>query len=175
MTFRQTILILTLCICLLLPWPSRGERHESQEYALKAAFLYNFILFTEWPESVGPTLKLCTYGRDPFGQNLDKLKGKTAGVRTIAIYRATRLSELKDCQVVFISASAIEQLDELHNALKGRAVLTVADTPTSTMGIAINMFTCQNKISFDINLAATRNAGLSVSSKLLKLAEKVSQ
>jgi hypothetical protein len=172
---KRAVLIICLFACLIFPGTSRDESRNSQEYALKAAFLYNFILFTEWPATAGSTLKVCIYGRDPFGDNLDKLRGKNAHTRTVTIHRTNRLSDLKDCQVVFIAPSAIGQLSEIHETLRGRPVLTVSDSHIATLGVAINMFTEQNKVTFEINLPAARNAGLSISSKLLKLAGEVYQ
>src|SRR3984957_16471831 len=73
------------------------------EYRLKAAFLYNFALFTEWPVDVGSTLNLCVYGRDPFGEEIDALQGKAVGERHLGVRRVPSVEALRACQVVFIT------------------------------------------------------------------------
>ena len=59
-------------MCLgLLTYAPAAKSDDLPEYRLKAAFLYNFAAFTEWPADVGSTLNLCVYGQDPFGEDLD--------------------------------------------------------------------------------------------------------
>jgi hypothetical protein len=172
----------------LLPWlllvlaaPARAQ--ELPEYRLKAAFLYNFALFTEWPAEVGGTLNLCIHGPDPFGKDIDALDGKAVGTRTLAVQRKTGYSglgaaaapgTLTGCQIVYIAPAAIGALPRVLDALQGSAVLTVADSPGAARGGAVlNMAVAQNKITFEANQQAARAARLALSSKLLRLATEV--
>ena len=156
--------------------PAARAADELPEYRLKAAFLYNFALFTEWPADVGNTLRLCVFGPDPFGAELDGLQGKAVGERSITVQRKTSLDGLKHCQIVFIAAAAAGQLPRVLEALDGQTVLTVADSAGATrQGSALNMAVSQNKISFEANLKAARAAKLNLSSKLLRLATEVIQ
>ena len=149
---------------------------ELPEYRLKAAFLYNFALFTEWPAEVGNTLRLCVFGLDPFGAEIDGLQGKAVGERSIALQRKTGLDGLKGCQIVFIAPAAAGQLPRVLDALEGQTVLIVADSPgAARQGVALNMAVSQNKVSFEANLKAARAARLNLSSKLLRLATEVIQ
>jgi YfiR/HmsC-like len=146
------------------------------EFQLKAAFLYNFALFTEWPGDVGNTLNLCIEGRDPFGTAIDELQGKSVGGRSIAIQRNVAGGSLKNCQIVFISRSAIEGLPGVLDNLRGAPVLTVADSPGTTLqGVVLSMSVTEDKITFAANLKAAREARLNLSSKLLRLATEVIQ
>lgn len=146
------------------------------EYRAKAGFLYNFIAFTEWPARMGSPLTLCVYGADPFGDELNALQGKNVGGRSLAILRINTLDNLKKCQVVFITSSAMGELPRIREALQGEAVLTLADSSGALdAGVAINMILRQDKISFEVNLEAARSAQLSLSSKLLRLASRVRQ
>lgn len=146
------------------------------EYQLKAAILYNFAAFTEWPDDVGRTLNLCVYGQDPFREELGALQGKPVGGRSIGIHRNVSIEALKDCQLVFIASSAIGSLPRVLDSLRGAAALTVADSPGATReGVALNMGVSQNKIVFEANLDAARRARLKLSSKLLRLAKEVLQ
>jgi hypothetical protein len=146
------------------------------EYRLKAAFLYNFALFTEWPADVGNTLRLCVLGADPFGSELDGLQGKAVGERSITLQRKAGIEGLKGCQIVFIAPAAAGQLPRALEALEGQTVLTVADSPgAARQGVALNMAVVQNKVSFEANLRAARAAKVNLSSKLLRLATEVIQ
>src|ERR1700691_3755800 len=92
------------CLALALTaFATAAVSDDLPEYRLKAAFLYNFALFTEWPADIGSTLNLCVYGRDPFGEEINALQGKPAGNRRIVVHRVTRVEGLSVCQVVFIT------------------------------------------------------------------------
>jgi len=158
----------------LLSFPPGAPAQERPEYRLKAAFLYNFVLFTEWPADVGTTLNLCIYGQDPFGKEVDVLQGKAAAERIIAIQRKHAGDSLKGCHVVFIGAAAIGSLPSVLAELRDSAVLTVADSPgAARQGVALNMAVAQNRVSFEANLQAARAARINLSSKLLRLATEV--
>jgi len=146
------------------------------EYRAKAGFLYNFIAFTEWPDKVSGPLSLCVYGADPFGEELNVLRGKSVNGRSLAIRSVNNPAQAKDCQVVFVAGSAIDSLPRILDALQGEPVLTVADSKGALdSGVGINMLVRQSKIAFEVNLIATRRAQLNVSSKLLRLASEVRQ
>jgi hypothetical protein len=146
------------------------------EYQLKAAFLYNFLSFTEWPASVGGRLQLCVYGQDNFGRYLDELEGARIGERVLGVRRGLTLRGLNDCQAVFIAQSAIGDLAQVLDAIKARPILTLADSPgAARQGVAINMGADRNHVTFEANLAAAQDNGLGLSAKLLRLARKVYQ
>lgn len=144
------------------------------EYRLKAAFIYNFAVFTEWPASVGSKLKLCVHGPDPFGGELSNLDGKPVGARSIAVQRTHASESLADCQIVFVAAQTLEATATLLQQLQGRPVLTISDSAGALRrGIALNLNLAQNRVTFEANLAAARASGLKLSSKLLNLATEV--
>jgi uncharacterized protein DUF4154 len=149
---------------------------ELPEYRLKAAFLYNFALFTEWPPDVGSMLNLCVYGRDPFGADIDALQGKPVGDRRMVVSRVNSVEALTHCQVVFIADPSGDGISRVLSALRGANVLTIADAPgAAQQGVALNMNVVNNKITFEANLTAARAANLKLSSKLLSLATEVLQ
>jgi hypothetical protein len=169
-------LLRALWLLALLGAASAAWAQEPSEYRLKTAFVYNFVLFTEWPAEVGSTLNLCIYGLDPFGAEIDALQGKTVGVRRIVVLRRPLNSPLKGCQVVFITPSAISGLPHVLESLRDSPVLTVADSPgAARQGVALNMAVAQDKITFEANLQAARAARLNLSSKLMRLATEVQQ
>lgn len=154
--------------------PARGD--DLPEYRLKAAFLYNFALFTEWPTEVGAKVHLCIVGPDPFGTEIDGLEGKAVGTRTLHVQRRAASAALNGCEIVFAPAAVAASLPRLIESLKGAAVLTVADTPgASHRGAVLNMSVSNNRVAFEANLQAARAARLTLSSKLLRLATEVIQ
>lgn len=154
--------------------PVRAEAPD--EYRLKVAFIYNFISFTEWPAALIDTLNLCVYGADPFGEELDKLHGRSVAGRALVVRRLGSGESLAVCQIVFITRPMIANLPRLVDQLKGRPVLTVADTPgAARRGVIINMITEQSRIQFEANSASAHDNGLVLSSKLLRLAREVYQ
>ncbi|MBX3615885.1 MAG: YfiR family protein [Nitrosomonas sp.] len=146
------------------------------EYQVKAAFIYNFIAFTQWPENTDPVINLCLYGVDYFGQEIDKLQNRAVGTQSIKVMHINSINQLQQCQVIFFSKSTDNALASIVNSLQNRPILTLADTPNAiSRGIIINMNLINEKIVFEINLANARKSGLDISSKLLQLATKVHQ
>ena len=163
-----------LGLALSVGWTSAAWAEELPEYRLKAAFLYNFALYTEWPADVGSTLNLCIYGDDPFGAEVDALNGKKVGGRSIAVQRVGK-EALNGCQIVFVAQSAIAGSTRVLEALRSSAMLTVADSPDSARkGVALNMAMGDAKISFEVNMKAL-GPRLALSSKLLRLAREIQQ
>ncbi|MBI3156545.1 MAG: YfiR family protein [Burkholderiales bacterium] len=146
------------------------------EYRLKAAFLYNFALFTEWPAGAGETLPLCLVGADPFGAEADGLEGKAVGARRLTVQRGSGPGALAGCRIVFVAPAAIAELPRIAQSLRGAGVLLVADSPGALRsGAIINMNVERQRVSFEASLAAAREAGLGLSSRLLRLATEVIQ
>jgi hypothetical protein len=147
----------------------------ASERKIKVAFMYNFMRFTEWPESVGNTLTLCVRGPDPFGATLDTVEGKAVGTRTLTVQRRGNDS-LTGCQAVFISAAAQGTQAQTLAELRGKPVLTIADSPgAARQGVNLNMAVAQSKVTFEANLQTARAAQLKLSSQLLRLATEVIQ
>lgn len=170
---RLGLYTLTLC---LLCGTQAARADEISEYRLKAAFVFNFATFTEWPAEIGNVLRLCVYGSDPFGANLDSLQGREVGTRRIEVQRRASMDKLAECQLVFITRSGIGNLPRILDNLGASPVLTVADTPGAMQqGVALNMETDRDRITFTANLAAARQHGLTLSAKLLRLATEVLQ
>src|SRR5579863_7601695 len=91
------------------------------EYQVKAAFLYNFAKFVEWPAEAhdpkGP-LAICVLGRDPFDGELERVtEGKTIDNRKIVIRRTRDMAIARSCQVLFVSLSEARRVDEIFEAL----------------------------------------------------------
>jgi hypothetical protein len=151
---------------------------EGNEYQVKAAFLFNFGKFVEWPDSSfvgdGAPFSICVVGNDPFGGALDALRGKFIGHRPVAVWRIKNADDGWRCQVVFVSASEKSHFDAIFRTLRGSNALLVSDTPGfAAAGGAIELTVEDNHVHFIINPDAIQRARLRVSSQLLALAKIV--
>jgi len=152
----------------------------AKEYQVKAAFLYNFAQFVDWPPQAFPDaqtpLVIGVLGADPFGAFLDDtVRGEKVNNHPMEIQRFRRVEEIKTCHVLFISRSEAAQLEQILASLKGRNILTVGDTDGFAQGGGmIGLVTEKNKTRLKINREVAKAAGLTISSKLLKPAELVS-
>ena len=152
-----------------------GGSAATREYQIKAAFLYHFIQFVEWPDDAmlpNQPIVVGILGVDPFGADIETLKGKEIRGRPLLIQRYTNVSDVTRCHLLFISASERNQLDGILKSLHGESVLTVGEMDAFVdYGGIINFILLDNKIRFQINTGAAEKAGLRISSKLLKLAK----
>lgn len=158
---------------------AQGPPLVTSEYAVKAAFLYNFAKFVEWPAASfrgsRDPMTLCVLGEDPFGGELDQtVDGKTVMGRPIVVRRFAKPAGLEECRILFVSSSEGPQLDRVLATVGGRAVLTVGEEETfARAGGIISFVVRQNRVRFQIDRAAAARAGLSISSRLLEVAEAV--
>jgi hypothetical protein len=147
------------------------------EYEVKAAFLYNFARFVEWPPEAqrAEPFVIAVLGRDPFGAVLDEtVSGKTVAGRPIQVKRASRVDDVRDAQIVFVCASENKDLPAILKALERPGVLTVGDVDGfAERGGAINFTVQSRRVRFEINPARAEQAHLKMSSQLLKLATLV--
>lgn len=158
---------------------TRAQASPPIEYQVKAAFLFNFAKFVEWPpgtlQSEKDPIILCVFGHDPFGSTLDEIvRGKTINNREVLARRIFELSELKSCQLVFLSNMEDKRLSEVLSSLKGTSALVVGEGEGfAGRGGGIQFFLEDKKLRFAVNVDAIQRAHLTVSSKLLALASIV--
>ncbi len=148
------------------------------EYDVKAAYLFNFMRFVEWPSGAlneEGVLHICVLGEDPFGGALDAtLAGAKIAGRNVTAVHIAEPEESRQCRILFISSSEDSRLREILLALDGAPVLTVSDVPHFVERGGMIQFTLdRGKVRFEINLAVSSSAGLVLSSDLLKLAKRV--
>ncbi len=149
------------------------------EYQLKAAFLYNFSQFVVWPvEAFSGTqsqLVIVVLGDDPFGGSLDEIvRGQKANNHPLVVQRFRQIEEIKTCHILFVSRSEARRLDQIHASVRSRNILTVSEIEGFAQGSGMIAFVTENnRIRFKINLRAAKSANLTISSKLLRVAEIV--
>jgi hypothetical protein len=179
---RQAALRLVIALVLLfgavLPRPALGDAPPTKEYEVKAAFLYNFTKFVTWSDAssrdAGAPFVIAVIGDDPFGDALSVLENKTAMGRPIVVQRVSSLDSLKSCRMLFVSSSARDRLPAILRAAHARNILTVGDMERfAARGGIIELVLTGDRVGFEINTESARQAGLTVSSKLLSLARTV--
>jgi hypothetical protein len=177
---RSQTLRLAILLAILTVWGQRVCAQESaDEYQVRAAYLYNFGRFVQWPvESfLTPSVPLVigVIGEHPFHGTLDEvLRGKAVNGHPIQIRRLRWNEPLTACHILFISSSESEHLPYILKNLSGQSVLTISDLEGFSLGGGMIEFRMVgNRVRFDINWAATQDARLDVSAKLLNVARAV--
>ncbi len=151
-----------------------------KEYSVKAAFLFNFGKFIEWPSGTFPnsssSLNLYILGNDPFGETLKTIEGKLVKERELVIKKCSRVEEIIGCHILFISSSEKKNLLEIFAKIENMPILTVGEIKgfCKSRGI-INFKTKKKKVLLEINVDAAQRAGLKISSKLLRLSEIIKE
>jgi hypothetical protein len=167
-----------LLIAALLAAPGVAGGQAAAEYDVKAAFLYNFIQFVDWPEGAfhdgRSTFRVCVLGDDPFGDNLKMIVKEEVAGRKLALWRMKAMSDPSGCQVLFVSRSERQRLPQILAAVRSTPVLTVGDTDGFLeKGGIINFVVEGERVRFEINQEMAKQSGLKISSKLLRLATRV--
>ena len=148
-----------------------------QEYQVKAIFLFNFTQFVDWPHAsdTQEPIAICVLGEDPFGTYLDDaLRGEHVGNRALTVRRYRRVDEVSGCQVLFISRSEARHVEDAIAQVRGAGTLTVSDASDfAARGGMVGFVSDDNHVRLRINVAAARAAGISISSKLLRVAEVI--
>jgi hypothetical protein len=173
---------------------------HTREYKIKAAFIYNFIKFVQWPEEANEgsektskdndTITIGIIGKDPFGDAFEPVKNKPAKGREIVIKQfgefkrlvndddkarsEANIKALRQCQLLFICSSEIADCGRIIEMVRDHSVLTVGEiVGFAEAGGIINFIPRQKKAVFEVNLVASKRANLEVSSKLLRVAKRV--
>jgi hypothetical protein len=156
---------------------SMASGQAVDEYEIKAAFLYNFTKFVEWPSSPSSdTFNICILGDNPFGSFLDQLvKGKTAYSRAVQIRKLKDPVEARQCQIVFVRREEETKAIKVIEAVRGMPVLTVSDRRrfSRLTGGIVSLLMGEGHVSVGINFQAAQSAGLKISAKLMSLAKSV--
>jgi hypothetical protein len=160
------------------PGRTRGQEAGPSEYQMKAAFLYNFAKFVDWPPASLPVdapLVIGVLGADPFEGALDStIRNKAIEGHPLSVRRIKSLADAKTCHILFISSSEKKRWTEISQALAGSSVLTVSENwdHFTEAGGMIYFFMDDRRVCFDINVEAARQASLKISSKLILLRKK---
>jgi hypothetical protein len=177
---RGSVFMFLLMLLAALAPVGQLRSDPTREYQLKAAFLFNFAQFVEWPRSSFADAKapfvIGVLGNDPFGPFLDRLvQGEMVHDRAVIVRRFDTISDVTDCQILFVSRSGTADWKSIADELKGRSILTVADGNGVTHDDGIIRFAMDSgKIRLVVDVDGARASDLRISSKLLRTAQIVS-
>jgi hypothetical protein len=172
---RAPTIIFWLSLAAASHCPAEMEADVSKEYQVKAACLFHFAEYTQWPAAAfsGPAanLEIGILGDDPFGPVLDDIiRAQKIHGHPLAVKRASDAGGLKGCQIVFVSKSEKTKTRQILAALAGTSALIVGDMDGfATRGGIINFILVNGKVRFEINMGAARAKGLKIGSQCLGL------
>jgi hypothetical protein len=152
----------------------------SQQAETSAEFLMNFARFTEWPEKAFPRkdspLVIGVVGHCATSQCLEqKVRDQLVRGRKLSMEYFPTVQDLRTCHMLYIGRTEADRVNEVVQALEGKPVLIVSDIQHRANGVMIRLFEDHRRIRFEVDLAAIRTAGLSLSAKLLRAAHSVNR
>lgn len=175
---RRWLVVATACIA-VLPGSNAMPAPPAAEYQVKAAYLFNFSQFVEWPTtayaSADAPFVIGILGEDPFGGALDQVvRGESLSGHPLVVKRFRDADEIAGCNILFIGRGEAPRLEQTLQAVRGRHILTVTDfTGAESRAAIIVLKTENNRIRMRINIDEARANDLVISSKLLRPAEVV--
>jgi len=146
-----------------------------EEYQVKAAFLYNFAKFVQWPagafQNPSEPIAICVLGQDPFGRSLeDTVTGRTIDGRPLTVRNISNIAQSARCHILFVSSAEHKKSAPVLNEIKTPGVLTIGESSDSVAGGAVINFRLESgKVRFDIDIEAAEREKLRISSRLLSL------
>jgi hypothetical protein len=179
---RAALLTIIGMVTALLGWtglrqaPAAGLSVAAgqREYMIKAAFIYEMIQATQWPKARAKDLALCVLGRDPFGAAWQTIDGRPVGGRTLHVTTLPDAKGFGVCDVLFVGTSERVRWAQIHADLAARPILTMSEMAGfSRDGGMVTLMNVDNRLRFDVNLKAVREAGLSINTDALEYANAV--
>jgi len=161
---------------LLLPMLAAGAAIADPipEYQLKSAFIYNFATFIDWPDKMGKALTLCVAAPRAAMKYFSSLEGKPVGNMTVIVRHLDEGASAEGCHILFVAETESDGFDDWLSEVRHAQVITLAESEKWLQkGVMVDLLLQENRIVFDVNVAAAREAGVVINSKLLRLARKV--
>lgn len=176
--FHRLIWLIALLMALQPREQIRAAEPVAEEYAVKAALVYNFARFTEWPaESFADpddALRVVVIGNQDLVPTFSTIDGKQAAGRRIEVVFANRVEDLAGCHILFLARDKEDQWPMIHETLADDPVLIIGEiNGFLESGGTMNLHLDRSKIRFQVNLIDAQNRGLHISSRILKLATLV--
>ncbi len=167
-------LLLSLLALIVLSAPATALL-AVDEATVRAAYLYNFAKYVQWPDENRANLRLCVMGDDEVGSAFDSLIGKPVRNMQISVRHELDLPTIAQCDLVFVPAESTTQtLDRVRRAVSSYPILIVTESPdTLPKGAAVALIHSDNRIVFEVDLTAAHTLGLQISAKMLQIARKV--
>lgn len=164
--------VATLLVMVLVCSFSMPLQNESDEYEIKAAFIYRFTNYIEWDSTPGDEFVIGIFGTSPVKQDLQEIaRTKTVKNKKIVIRQFKKPDDISTCHILFISQETSVPLNDILAKVAGKGTLTIGEKEGyAKKGALINFVEVDNKLKFEANPKGISAAGLKASSQLLKLA-----
>ena len=181
MTVRRLIIVMVMMALGQASHVWAQDSDQSSEYLIKAGYIYNFAKLVEWPASAfaqpDSPIVIGIVGTDPFGPIIDKvLEGKKVNGHPFLIKRLKPTADVKECHILFIGSSLGAHVADTIRLTRGTPILTISEIPGfADHGGIIHLTLEQNKVRFEVNVDAAKEADLNISSRLLVLAKVIQQ
>ena len=164
-------------VCLMCLMPVLHAAEPVPEYKLKAAFIYNFALFTEWPENgagAGEPLNICLNIDSPLRSAMEEFHGKSIKGRQLVVRTVANIDHSRQCQIVFVGRLDRDRWPMARKAMANDSILSISDdAELGRDGVTIVMSLINERMVFDVDMSVARQAKLVLSSKLLRLARTI--
>jgi hypothetical protein len=181
MTVRRLMIVILMTLLGQASHAWAQDAEASSEYLIKAGYIYNFAKLVEWPATAfaqpNSPIVIGIVGTDPFGPIIDKvLEGKKINGHPFLIRRLRPTADVKECHIVFIGSSMEPHIADAIRLTRGSPILTISEIPGfADHGGIIHLTLEQNKVRFEVNVDAAKEADLNISSRLLVLAKVIQQ
>jgi hypothetical protein len=165
-------LLLITMMCWTWPGSCALARDALPEYTIKAGYLYNFALLTEWPpSSIGKAFNICLYRSGIFATALESIQGKRIKKRPITIRYIERPAEMQTCHLLFVAEISRTEMNRVVKEIAAKPILTVTDDKLLEQeGVMVLLRPEGNRLVFELDQAMAERANLKFSSRLLRLA-----
>ena len=183
---KHKCLIMLSMIAFMVFCGTGGNCLEGTEYQIKGAMILNFIKFVQWPEQsqgqlpdqlndkTDTTVTIGIIGKDNFGNTLNQIEGRKIGNKQLSIRHIKSVSQLSDCQILFISESESHRTYQILREISGMPILTIGeDEDFIQLGGIIRFYDEKNHIRFEVNQTAALKSDLKLSVKLLEVAAAI--
>ncbi|HEX7901435.1 MAG TPA: YfiR family protein [Planctomycetota bacterium] len=169
----------SVCLLSLAP-PGAAQGSGPGEYEVKAAFLYNFALYLEWPASAFEGRSTFTIGRvgpDVFDGALEKtMKGRTAQGKPVEVLRFATAEDVKPCHILFVPVGERDQLARIAKAVQGGSTYVVSEFEGALRkGALLNFYLEDKRVRIEVNPDASARENLKISAKVLRVARIVKE
>ena len=175
---RTLVIFIASCVMVFTPAAYSGES-EFPEGKIKAALIYNFMRFVDWPEEQNATGVICVIGvKQEYRQALKFLTTQQLNQKNITLREINggKSGEvLGSCQIIFVTTVATDKQKQKIINSAGNALIIAEDSGLNESGVMINLIRDKRKIGFEINMPNVKASNIRISSKILRLADKVIQ
>jgi hypothetical protein len=172
-----------LCLLGSALWPAHvahaQEEVSSLERRVKAAFMFKFASYVEWPEAVlpqpGTPLSVAVVGDDELANELTQIAaGRAVDGRSIAVKKTRDIAAIADAHMLYVARAETARIPQIAKIARGRPLLIVTDSPGAlSQGSIINFMLVQQRVKFEISLEEAERHSLKLSSRLLSVAHNV--